>query len=115
MQQHSQIKWSGKALCASWFDCGKRRETDAPEYPRLLPTLLPTHDVQAVTGYTHTHAPVRLLTSQPFDSRSKALRTDLAIERLPKERKLGALISPICLEYLIMMTPLLTPHKGAAA
>ena len=111
MQQHSQIKWSGKALCASWFDCGKRRETDAPEYPRLFRT----HDVQAVTGYTHSHAPVLLLTSQPFASRSKALRTDLAIERLPKERKLGALISPICLEYLIMMTPLLTPHKGAAA
>ena len=38
-----------------------------------------------ITAPRVSHVPLRLLTSQPFDSSSKALRADLAIEHLPKE------------------------------
>jgi len=44
--------------------------------------------------YTRSHKPLRLLTSRPFASRSEALRAELAIKRLPKEKKLAALLSP---------------------
>ncbi|CAG4883485.1 HU, DNA-binding transcriptional regulator, beta subunit (modular protein) [Georgfuchsia toluolica] len=43
--------------------------------------------------YTRSHKPVRLLASQPIGTRSQALRAELAIKRLPKEKKLTALRS----------------------
>ena len=43
--------------------------------------------------YTRSHMPLRLLESRPCDSRSAALRAELAIKRLPKEKKLGALLA----------------------
>ena len=41
--------------------------------------------------YTRSHKPVRLLISRPFGSRSEALKAELAIKRLPKDRKFAAL------------------------
>lgn len=40
--------------------------------------------------YTRSHKPLRLLASAPVGSRSQALKTELAIKRLPRERKLPA-------------------------
>jgi putative endonuclease len=41
--------------------------------------------------YTRSHPVVRLLASQPLDSRSAALKVEAAIKRLPKGKKLAAL------------------------
>lgn len=38
--------------------------------------------------YTRSHAPVRLVASAPVGSRSQALRVELAIKRLPREKKI---------------------------
>jgi putative endonuclease len=43
--------------------------------------------------YTRSHKPVRLLASCPVGSRSQALRAEIAIKRLPKEKKLAALLT----------------------
>ncbi|MDP2795862.1 MAG: GIY-YIG nuclease family protein [Sulfurisoma sp.] len=43
--------------------------------------------------YTRSHAPVRLVASRPVGSRSEALRAELEIKRLPKGKKLAALLS----------------------
>lgn len=42
--------------------------------------------------YTRSHKPVRLLGSRPVGSRSQALRAEIAIKRLPKDKKLAALL-----------------------
>ena len=39
--------------------------------------------------YTRSHKPLRLLASTPVGSRSQALKVELAIKRLPKDRKLA--------------------------
>jgi DNA-binding protein HU-beta len=44
--------------------------------------------------YTCSHKPVCLVASRPIGSRSAALRVELAIKRLPKDKKLAALLSP---------------------
>ena len=44
--------------------------------------------------YTRSHKPVRLVASRPMGSRSEALRVERAIKRLPKGKKLAALLSP---------------------
>ena len=43
--------------------------------------------------YTRSHKPVRLVASRPVGSRSEALSAEAAIKRLPKERKIAALIN----------------------
>lgn len=43
--------------------------------------------------YTCSHAPARLVASGPVGSRSQALRAELAIKRLPKEKKIQAVRS----------------------
>ena len=43
--------------------------------------------------YTRSRKPVCLLASQPIGTRSQALRAELAIKRLPKEKKLAGLRS----------------------
>lgn len=43
--------------------------------------------------YTRSHKPVRLVASRPVGSRSAALSAEVAIKRLPKERKIAALIN----------------------
>jgi putative endonuclease len=43
--------------------------------------------------YTRSHKPVRVLASRQVGSRSDALKAELAIKRLPKERKLAAMLS----------------------
>jgi DNA-binding protein HU-beta len=45
--------------------------------------------------YTRSHKPLRLVGSRPFGSRSEALKAELAIKRLPKEKKLAALMSSV--------------------
>jgi len=42
--------------------------------------------------YTRSHKPVRLLASRPIGSRSQALLAEIAIKRLPKGKKLAALL-----------------------
>ena len=44
--------------------------------------------------YTRSHMPACLVASRPMGSRSEALRAELAIKRLPKDKKLAALLSP---------------------
>ena len=44
--------------------------------------------------YTRSHPPLRLVESRAIGSRSEALRAELAIKRLPRARKLAALLSP---------------------
>jgi DNA-binding protein HU-beta len=44
--------------------------------------------------YTRSHKPACLVASRPMGSRSEALRTELAIKRMPKGKKLAALRSP---------------------
>ena len=44
--------------------------------------------------YTRSHRPLRVLASRPFDSRSAALKAEIALKRLPKSRKLAALRVP---------------------
>lgn len=43
--------------------------------------------------YTRSHKPIRLLGSRPVGSRSDALKAELAIKRLPKGKKLEAIMS----------------------
>lgn len=43
--------------------------------------------------YTRSHKPLRLLASVPVDTRSAALKAELAIKRLPKDKKLAAVQS----------------------
>ena len=43
--------------------------------------------------YTRSHKPLRLLGSRAYASKSEALRAELAIKRLVKEKKLAALLS----------------------
>jgi DNA-binding protein HU-beta len=47
--------------------------------------------------YTRSHTPVRLVASCAVGSRSQALRTELAIKRLPREKKLQAVRSQQCM------------------
>lgn len=54
--------------------------------------------------YTRSHKPIRLVTSRLFGSRSEALKAELAIKRLPKERKVAALHSPDLLGEAIART-----------
>ena len=44
--------------------------------------------------YTRSHPPLRLVESRAIGTRSEALRAELAIKRLPREKKLAALLSP---------------------
>ncbi len=44
--------------------------------------------------YTRSHKPIRLVGLRLFSSRSEVLRAELAIKRLPREKKLAALRSP---------------------
>ena len=48
--------------------------------------------------YTRSHKPVRLVVSQPVGTQSQALRAELLIKSLPKEKKLAALRSSEFLE-----------------
>lgn len=41
--------------------------------------------------YTRSHKPVRLVASCPVGSRAEALRAELALKRLPKDRKIDAI------------------------
>ena len=41
--------------------------------------------------YTRSHKPVRLVVSQPVGTQSQALRAELLIKSLPKEKKLEGL------------------------
>ncbi len=41
--------------------------------------------------YTRSHKPVRLVASCPVGSRAEALRAEMALKRLPKDRKIAAL------------------------
>jgi putative endonuclease len=43
--------------------------------------------------YTRSHKPARLLASCPVGSRSQALQAEIAIKRLPKKKKLAALLT----------------------
>lgn len=43
--------------------------------------------------YTRARKPARLLAAQPIGSRSQALQAEIAIKRLPKAKKLAALVS----------------------
>jgi putative endonuclease len=42
--------------------------------------------------YTRSHKPVRLLVAAPVGSRSAATRAEIALKRLPKEKKLQAVV-----------------------
>jgi len=42
--------------------------------------------------YTRSHKPSRLLASRPVGTQSEALRAELAIKRLPRDKKLSALL-----------------------
>jgi len=44
--------------------------------------------------YTRSHKPLCLVASRSFGCKSLALRAELAIKRLPKDKKLAALHSP---------------------
>lgn len=44
--------------------------------------------------YTRAHKPLRLLATCPVGSRSQALRAEIAVKRLPKGKKLAALLAP---------------------
>ena len=50
--------------------------------------------------YTRSHKPLRLLGARPCGSHSDALKAELALKKLPKARKLAALLNP--------------PHDGAS-
>jgi putative endonuclease len=41
--------------------------------------------------YTRSHKPVRVVASRAIGSRSDALKAEMALKRLPKERKIHAL------------------------
>lgn len=41
--------------------------------------------------YTRSHLPVRLVASRFVGTRAEALRAEIAIKRLPKDRKIAAL------------------------
>lgn len=41
--------------------------------------------------YTRSHKPLRVAASRPIGSRSAALKAEIALKRLPKERKIDAL------------------------
>ena len=43
--------------------------------------------------YTRSHKPLRLLASRPVGSRAQALQAEIAIKRLPKGKKLAALLA----------------------
>ena len=45
--------------------------------------------------YTRSHTPVRLVASRAVGSRSQALRAELAIKRLPREKKVEAVRSQV--------------------
>jgi len=45
--------------------------------------------------YTRSHKPLRLLGCRPCGSRSDALKAELALKKLPKARKLAALLSGV--------------------
>lgn len=53
--------------------------------------------------YTRSHKPVRLVGARPIGTRSQALRAELALKRLPRERKLAAVQRPD--------HPLITEHE----
>lgn len=42
--------------------------------------------------YTRSHKPLRLVASRPVGTRSEALSVELVIKRLPKQKKIEALI-----------------------
>lgn len=42
--------------------------------------------------YTRSHKPLRLVGSRPYPSKSAALRAELALKRLPKAKKIAALL-----------------------
>lgn len=44
--------------------------------------------------YTRSHKPLRLLGFRNCGSRSEALKAELALKKLPKTKKLDALLSP---------------------
>lgn len=44
--------------------------------------------------YTRSHKPLRLLGSRVCASRSEALKAELALKKLPKAKKLDALLKP---------------------
>jgi DNA-binding protein HU-beta len=45
--------------------------------------------------YTRSHKPLCLVASRQFGSRSEALKAELAIKRLPKEKKMAVLMSSV--------------------
>lgn len=51
------------------------------------------HEAGKGARYTRSHKPLRLLASAPVGTRSQALKAELAIKRLPKEQKSGAVRS----------------------
>ena len=52
-----------------------------------------THQSGKGARYTRSHKPLRLLASVPVGTRSAALKAELAIKRLPKDKKLAAVQS----------------------
>lgn len=53
-------------------------------------TRFRTHILGKGARYTRSHKPLRLVASAPVGSRSEALRAELAIKRLPREKKIAA-------------------------
>ena len=53
-----------------------------------LATRFADHQSGKGARYTRSHKPLRLLASAPVGNRSAALKAELAIKRLPKDRKL---------------------------
>lgn len=51
------------------------------------------HEAGKGARYTRSHKPLSLLASAPVGTRSQALKAELAIKRLPKEQKPGAVRS----------------------
>lgn len=43
--------------------------------------------------YTRSHKPLRLVASRPIGTRSEALSVELAIKRLPKQKKIATLMT----------------------
>ncbi|MRR49805.1 MAG: GIY-YIG nuclease family protein [Rhodocyclaceae bacterium] len=43
--------------------------------------------------YTRSHKPLRVVASRPVGNRSEALSVELAIKRLPKQKKIAALLT----------------------
>lgn len=62
--------------------------------PKILLSQL-AHGDQLLFGtgarYTRSHKPLRLLASAPIGTKSDALKAELAIKRLPKDKKLTAI------------------------